>query len=228
LVEQGGLAPLSGQQYKQLLVIQELFRQQDQVYQTKSHRVEDRIVSIQQPHVRPIVRGKAKANVEFGAKLTVSVVNGYTTVDEVRWDNFNEAGTLPAAVEAYVERHGTYPEAVLADQIYRNRENRQYCKERGIRLSGPKLVRPSKSDQGEHKQLEKQDAAERNEVEGKFGVGKRKYGLSLIQARLPQTSESVIALQFIVMNLEHHLRTPFYSFFNLFFTTGSFLRRQSS
>ena len=32
---------------------------------------------------------------------------------------------------------------VLTDQIYRTRENRSYCKEHGIRLSGPKLGRPS-------------------------------------------------------------------------------------
>ncbi len=48
------------------------------MYKTKSHRGEDRIVSISQPHVRPIIRGKAGAAVEFGAKLTISVVEGFT------------------------------------------------------------------------------------------------------------------------------------------------------
>jgi hypothetical protein len=47
------------------------------MYTSRSHQVDDRIVSIHQPHVRPIIRGKAKAKVEFGAKLAKSLVNGY-------------------------------------------------------------------------------------------------------------------------------------------------------
>lgn len=85
------------------------------------------------------------------------------------------------------------------DQIYRNRENRRYCKERGIRISGPRLGRPSKQDQAEQKQVAKQDAAERNEIEGTFGKAKRHRGLGCIQECLRQTSETVIALQFLVM-----------------------------
>jgi hypothetical protein len=50
---------------------------------------------------------------------------------------------------------------------------------------------------------------ERNAVEGGFGVGKRKYGLARIMAHLKETAESVIVLQFIVMNLEHRLRILF-------------------
>lgn len=104
-------------------------------------------------------------------------------------------------LEAYRLRFGYYPEAVLTDQIYRNRENRNYCKEKGIRLSGPALGRPTKKNKAEQRKLAKQDAGERNAVEGKFGEGKRKYGLGLIQACLRQTSETVIVLQLIVMNL---------------------------
>ncbi|NUN88190.1 transposase, partial [Coprococcus comes] len=107
------------------------------------------IVSISQPHVRPIVRGKTRAPVEFGAKVAVSVVDGYAMIEKLHWDNYNEALTLQESVEAYRKRYGVYPEAVLADQIYRNRQNRRYCKEHGIRLSGPPLGRPSKQDQAE-------------------------------------------------------------------------------
>lgn len=115
-------------------------------------------MSITQPHVRPIVRGKARANVEFGAKVAVSLVDGYVMMEELRWDAYNEAGTLQQSVEAYRKRYGCYPEAILADKIYRNRENLQYCKERNIRLSGPSLGRPSKHEPVTQKQLAKQDA----------------------------------------------------------------------
>ena len=52
------------------------------------------IVSIYQPHLRPIVRGKAKAKVEFGAKIGASIVNGYTYVDHLSWDAYNESSDL--------------------------------------------------------------------------------------------------------------------------------------
>src|SRR5699024_9120746 len=86
-----------------------------------------------------------------------------------------------------------------------------------IRLSGPALGRPSKEKAQIQKQLAKQDAAERNEIEGKFGEGKRHYGMGLIFARLQQTSETVISIQLLVMNLERRLRLLFYHFLLRFF-----------
>ncbi|KIO66201.1 hypothetical protein B4166_2606 [Caldibacillus thermoamylovorans] len=213
LTAESSLSLLSKYEYRQLLVIQELYRQQKEMYQTKTHRIDDRIVSMSQPHVRPIVRGKAKANVEFGSKVAISVVNGYAMVEHLSWDNFNEGLTLQESVENYRKRYGYYPEAVLADKIYRTRDNLKYCKERGIRLSGPRLGRPSKEGDYIQKQLAKIDASERNEVEGKFGTGKRSYGLGLIRVCLEETSEIVVCLQFLVMNLERRLKVLLRHFF---------------
>lgn len=89
------------------------------MYRSRSHRVDDRIVSIAQSDVRQIVRGKAKSNVEFGAKVAISVVDGYTLMEKTKWDSFNEGTTLIKSVERYVERVGYYPGAILADKIYR-------------------------------------------------------------------------------------------------------------
>jgi transposase, IS5 family len=61
--------PLNKKQYKYLLVIQTLYAQQKYMYDNKVHFVDDRIISIHQPHVRPIVRGKTNAYVEFGSKI---------------------------------------------------------------------------------------------------------------------------------------------------------------
>ena len=211
LVAQVGMDQLNTKQYRDLLVIQEIYRQQSTMYKNQSHSIEERIVSISQPHIRPIVRGKANAPVEFGAKLSVSLTDGYAFIDTLSWDAYHEGIYLKDSIESYKERFGTYPEAVLADTIYRTRENRQLCKELGIRLSGPKLGRPSINQQKntEQKRIERQDHAERNAIEGKFGEGKRKYGLGLIQARLKQTGETVIALQFFIMNIEKILRDSF-------------------
>src|SRR5699024_6624462 len=189
------------------------------MFKTKASSMDDRIVSISQPHVRPIVRGKTNAPVEFGAKLSVSVVNGYAFLDVLSWDAYHEGKYLRNSVEQYKKRYGYYPEAVLADTIYRTRENRAYCKKLGIRLSGPKLGRPSKNERVNktQKQIEKQDASERNAIEGKFGEGKRRYGLGLISACLRQTSETAISLSLLLMNIGKVLRDSFSLFLFIFY-----------
>ena len=183
-----------------------LFIQQQSMYKGKIHSVENRIVSIGQPWVRPIVRGKTNAPVEFGAKVSVSLIDGYAFIDKLGWDAYNEEKLLVPAVEEYKVRYGHYPKAVLADKIYRNRENRAYCKERGIRLSGPRLGRPPKETDKAILRQEQADASNRNAIEGKFGEGKTGYGLDRIMARLKDSSETVIAMSFFCMNLSKRLK----------------------
>lgn len=202
---------LSQRQQRHLQTIRILEEQQARMYKNKNHSVQDRIVSLHQPHVRPIVRGKAGAAVEFGAKVAISLENGYSRIEQLSWDAFNEATTLQESVERYKERNGCYPEVILADTIYRNRDNLKYCKKHKIRLSGPKLGRPQSNALmvKAERVIAKQDARNRNAIEAKFGEGKRKYGLGRILAKLQETSETVIMLQFLVMNLEHKIRVLF-------------------
>jgi IS5 family transposase len=187
--------PLDQRQQKYLMVIHRLYQQQKEMFDARGHSVEDRIVSIHQPHVRPIVRGKTNAKVEFGAKVHISLVDGYAFLDEISWDAFNEGSHLSAYVEQYRQRFGYYPKEVLADQIYWSRKNRTYLKGKGIRLLAKPLGRPSAVDK-EHVR-----PGERNPVEGKFGQAKTAYGLNNIRARLKGTSESWIACIFLVLNL---------------------------
>jgi IS5 family transposase len=208
MASEGLLACLDKRLYRLLLVIGELYRQQLWMYQNRSHRIEDRIVSLHQPHVRPIVRGKAGCPVEFGAKISVSLVDGFSYVDTLRWDPFNESGDLIDQIEAYHRRFGGYPESVHVDRIYRTRANRRYCRDHGIRLSGPPLGRPKRvtesneTEQKEARRQQRQDELDRIPIEGKFGQGKRRFTLSRIMAKLAETSEAVILVSFIVMNLE--------------------------
>lgn len=216
MASRGLLILLDNMLYRKLLVINELYRQQQYMYDNRVHTVEDRIVNIYQPHVRPIVRGKARSKVEFGAKVSISLIDGFCHLDTISWDNYNESQELTAQIEAYKTRTGHYPESVHADQIYRNKKNREYCDERGIRLSGRPLGRPAK-DQNKLKADRKQqyqDEVARIPVEGKFGQGKRRFGLGLIMKKLEITSVSAISLAFIVMNLEKILRDL--SFFVIF------------
>lgn len=207
LSEKSSLLLLSKRQYHNLLVIHEVYRQQRWMYDNKQNRIDDRIVSICQPHVRPIKRGKAKASTEFGAKISVSLVDGYAFLDHLSWDNFNESLDLKPQIKAYQKRFGCYPESVHADKIYRTRGNINYCKSHNIRLSGPPLGRPPKEKelQKEIRKQTRQDEIDRIPIEGKFGQGKRRFSLSKIMCKLAETSATAIAIAFLVLNLEKWL-----------------------
>ena len=68
---------------------------------SKEQRIDDRIVSINQPHVHPIVRGKTGKNTEFGAKLSASCIDRYVFLHRISGDNYNESGDLKAQVEEF-------------------------------------------------------------------------------------------------------------------------------
>jgi IS5 family transposase len=199
-----GLKSLSRQQYRNLLVTSEVFRQQALMYEAKHHRMSGRIVSISQPHIRPIVRGKAGTPVEFGMKISSANIDGYLFIVRCSWDPYNESGDLVMQAEKYKQRYGVYPESIHADQIYRTRDNRTWCTERGIRLSGPPLGRPPKDpvDNRERKKLARQDELDRIAVEGTFGRAKRRYSMGRLMTKLAQTSETQVAVIMLVMNLE--------------------------
>jgi len=221
LSRQTPLTVLRRRDYKNLLVIHEVYRQQQWLYDHRETRINDRIVSVSQPHVRPIKRGKAGAATEFGAKISASLVDGVSFVDRISWDAYNETGDLVGQIEAYRLRFGHYPESVHADKIYRTRDNRKFCKKHGIRLSGPPLGRPP-ADVGKKEAMAKQareDELARIPIEGKFGQGKRRFSLARIMCKLDITSETAILVAFVVMNLEKWLKGHFFARFSCFTAT---------
>ena len=197
-----GYAPTS-KEISLLMTIYKLYEQQQYMYQNKVHSVENRIVSISQPWIRPIVRGKTKVPVEFGAKFDLSIDDsGLGRIEKISYDAYNESTVLVEAVERFRVRTGHYPERLLADQIYRTRDNRKFCKLHGIRLSGPKLGRPSLTKQSvKEKRQEYQDNTDRIEVERSFSLSKRCYGMDLIRTKLYDTTLTSIALSVFVTNL---------------------------
>jgi IS5 family transposase len=195
LIAQGNYEFLTNKQKVELEVIKKLYEQQKYMIDNRTNSVENRIVSISQSYVRPIVRGKATAKVEFGAKVAISIIGGYSFVDHLSWDAYNESEDLIAVIEKYRQTYGCYPEAVMVDKLYRNQKNIVFCNSKRIRITGPKLGRPKK-DEVIDKAQEYKDSGIRNAVEGKFGEGKTSYGLNRIKAKLKETSETVINLVF--------------------------------
>ena len=212
----GTQLPLPGWLLHRYWVIQCVYAQQWEMYQNNSRRCDDRIVSISQPYVRPIIRGKQDQPVEFGAKLSVSLSGeGLARVDHLRWDAFYEGGDLESQVEAYKTRYGVYPEVVLGDTIYGTRDNRRYLKSHGIRFAGKPLGRPKKVTDANRTELQRLKAQRREEylqripIEGKFGQGKNGYRLNYIRAKRADTSYAWINSIFLVMNLQILLRIFF-------------------
>jgi len=194
LLDTYSFIPFDRHQYKYLLVIQTFYEQQREMFVGKKHQVDHRIVSIHQPHVRPIVRGKANAKVEFGAKIEVSIANGFSFLEELSWEAYNEGTRLMDTVERYKKRFGFYPKEVLVDKIYCTRDNRARLKALGIILRAKPLGRPKAV-------VVHVSPGERNPIEGKFGQAKTAYGMNRIKARLQQTSQSWIASIVLVLNL---------------------------
>ena len=209
---------LSSKQADRLNIVTTVYEQQRIMFESGTHSIPRRIVSLTQPWVRPIVRGKAHANTEFGSKLHISLVDGYARIERLDFEPFNESEDLWRAVARYRERYGCYPERILADKIYRNRRTLAFCKEHGIRLSGPALGKPPKNPtlSRQAKKQEYQDSCDRNAVEGIFGTAKTAYGLGHIMAHLQETAVCVIGVALLLLNLSRSLRPTLALFCFLF------------
>ena len=187
-----------------IITIHLLYDQQKYMYDNRTHRVADRIVSISQPYVRPIVRGKAKAPTEFGAKLHLSVdEKGFGRIEHLSFDAYNEGSLLIEALNSYKYRNQVYPERILVDQIYRTKENIQFCKDNGIRISGPKRGRPTtdKQTMRKEKKTASKDNKDRIEIERYFSTAKRRNSMGSINKKREDTSLSSIAMSVLVTNI---------------------------
>jgi hypothetical protein len=88
-------------------------------------------------------------------------------------------------------------------------ENWGRLKGLGIKLLGNPLGRPSEKNRVEY------DPGDRNPIEGKFSQAKVRYGLDRIKARLKDTSESLVAMILVVMNLVGLAKEAPYFWFRL-------------
>ena len=205
--------PLNYPELRTLWIVRTVYAQQKYMYDSRTHSCPDRIVSIFQPHVRPIPRGKTKAQVEFGSKLGVSLDKGFARINTFSWNAYHEGNDLIKQVKAYKELHGHYPELVQVDKIYATRANRRWLKERNIRITATPLGRRKEKPRETYYQKTKRrkEAAERNHIEGKFGQGKNAYKLNEIRAKLKNTSESWVACIFFIMNLINYDKQAIFS-----------------
>jgi transposase, IS5 family len=220
---QGNRFPLPERDQKIFWVMQHIHSQQQEMFTQRKHTCESRIVNLYQPYVRPILRGKDKAKVEFGAKINISEVDGMVRLDHFSWENFNEGCDVELQLGRYHDLYGCYPELLLADRIFLNRENRRKLKEKKVRIVGKPLGRPQKQELNAYQKRKlKKERNQRNHVEAKFGQAKNGYRLNQIRAKRSDTSKSWISAILFIMNLEKLFKTAekqiafiFYSILNV-------------
>lgn len=185
-------------------IIAKMYEQQWQMYRNKTHKIGKRIVSLARPHIRPIVRGKAGKDVEFGPKVSLAHVDGYCFCDAVSHEAYNETTHLAKHVREFKKRFGKAPDFVCGDQIYGSRENRNYLEKRNIKHAFKPLGRPSFDKISEIGERWRRKKLVRRGVlmEGIIGHAKEHFGLDRIRARLPETEALWISLGIMAMNLQ--------------------------
>jgi hypothetical protein len=217
LLQSNGVScPWSFAQLRLYWIIQEIRRQQAEMYQDRRRRVDDRIVSVHMPFIRPIKRGKGGVkNTEFGPKISASITEGFVRADRIDFDAFSEGADLQMQVEGYKSRFGYYPASVLADKAYWTNDNRKWLQDRSIKIGGVPKGRKKETSKYE-KEKNKRRNNKRNEIEGKFGEGKNRYGLDLLMTRRPDTIRAAVNLTFLAMNLVKCVRNALLDQFYLF------------
>ena len=140
-------------------------------------------------------------------------MNGYTYVDHLSWDAYNESSDLATQLELYKKRFGMFPQEIQADKLYLGKTNRKYLKERHVDYFNHPLGRPPKEVNDEHVGDKKRAIGERNEIEGTFGTSKRVYRANDSRAKLDETADTWIGACFFAKNVMKFLRGLFCLFF---------------
>lgn len=183
-------------------VIKRIYRQQKEMYEKNVQRIEDRIVSVSRPYVRPIKRGKDGKDVEFGPKGAFSHVGGFLFLDHISHENFSEArkDIVEQQVRNFERLFGSKPLYFTGDNLYGNMENRKFLSEKEIRAAFKPLGRKSPVKSLAEKRWLKKKHRERNRIEGAFGNGKEHGGLKAIRYKSREGSETWVRLGLLGMN----------------------------
>jgi len=150
-------------------------------------RPKNAVVSIDKPHIRPIVRGKETKPVEFGAKVHKLQIDGIGFIEHISFDAFNEGIRLKQTIYKAQKLTHTKVKLLGADSIYANNTNRKYLTQNRIQTDFKPKGRAGRHK--EHKsQIAKMITKERaSRLEGSFGTDKEYFPLNKIKARTKET-----------------------------------------
>jgi len=146
-----------------------------------------RIVSLDKPYIRPIVRGKEVKKVEFGAKVNKLQVDGIGFIEHLSFEAFNEGTRLKKSIWCAQKLFRTKIKVVGADKIYATNANRNYVSKNGIKTDFKRKGKASRY-KSQFNQLAIMITKERaTRLEGSFGNDKEHFLLKRVKARTKQT-----------------------------------------
>ena len=173
--------------------ITKIYRQQRNHHESGNAKesIPNRIVSVNKPYVRPIVRGKEIKKVEFGAKCNNIQVDGRSFIEKLSFNAFNEGTRLVHCVKLAEKLFGEKITKLGGDCSYSGNENRSFCSGRGIETSFSQKGR--KRESTTVSTVKKELARVRaTAMEGSFGTQKEHYGLKRINGRIKKTEILII------------------------------------
>lgn len=156
----------------------------------KGKKPENRIVSLDKPYIRPIVRGKEIKKVEFGAKVHKLQIDGISFIEHLSFDAFNEGTRLKKTIYTAQQLMHTKVNIIGADAIYATNDNRNFISQNNIKTDFKRKGKKSKQHHHHFKVLAQIITKERaSAMEGSFGTDKEHFLLNKIKARTQQTEK---------------------------------------
>lgn len=191
---------LSLKQAAEMRAIVKVYGQQhDKVY-GKVEKIQDRIVSLSKPYIRPIVRGKEARAVEFGAKVNKLQVDGISFIEHFSYDAFNESTRLQDCIYLHRKIFGRCTHH-SADKIYATNANRSYCTKEKIVTNFEPKGKQKAAHVDQHKVMRSLLNKERGvRLEGSFGNDKNHYLLHKVNARNAVTEKCWIFFGMMTAN----------------------------
>lgn len=179
-----------------------IYRQQQEMFVKGLNRIKDRIVSIDKPYVRPIIRGKENKLVEFGAKVNKLQIDGISFIEHLNFNAFNEGIRLTKTVFLAQKLTEKKVKVVGADAIYANNKNRKFVSKHGIKTDFKPKGRRSKHRKHQD-QLARMITKERaSRLEGSFGTDKEHF---LLKKNLARTRKTEILMIFFGIHTSNAL-----------------------
>jgi len=172
-----------------------ILHQQKQIYGGNVH-LPHRIVSFHKDHVRPIMRGKFPVPTEFGPKVLLAVVRGYTYVVQAFQDNVSDTRMTVPALRWFKTVFGKFPRELLADRGMWKRALAKW-----IRAAGIGCGIQVKGNNVPDTPVTRRQIRQRLPIEARISLNKRCFGWDRCRARNDAHEESWIRLGTAAMNV---------------------------
>mgnify|MGYP003411752080 FL=1 len=179
-------ATMTKDQYRRRATAKQIFAQQHGYFH-RGEKPKDRIVSMDRPYIRPIVRGKEIKPVEFGAKVNKFQIDGISFIEHLSFNAFHEGNRFQDTIFKAQRLTRTKTKLAGADAIYATNKNRRFATKYGIRTDFKRKGRAGKHEKQRSKLAGAITKERASRLEGSFGKDKEHYHLKRIRARTRAT-----------------------------------------